>query len=87
MFQPNRAQLARGPEDHEANGTDCETDPNGDAIFRNPDVCFLFLFHMSLSDTRTDNLTSEVMLSSMTTDQPEIKRLASQRCSRNVPIA
>ena len=51
-------QLARGPEDHETNGTDCETDPNGGAIFRNPDVCFLFLFHMSPSekDTRTDNL-------------------------------
>ena len=43
-------QLARGPEDHEANGTDSETDPNGGAIFRNPDVCFLFLFHMSPSE-------------------------------------
>jgi hypothetical protein len=73
-------QLSRGPEDHETNGTDCETDPNGSAIIRNPDVCFLFLFHMSPSewDTRTDNLTSEVLLSSVRTDELEIKRLACQ---------
>jgi hypothetical protein len=43
-------QLARGPEDHEANGTDCKTDPYGSAIFRKPGVCFLFLFHMSPSE-------------------------------------
>jgi hypothetical protein len=69
--------LARGPEDHEANGTDCETDPNGSAIFRNPDVCFRFLFHMSPSewDTRTDNHALEVLLSSVRTDQPEISVL------------
>ena len=49
-------QLARGPDDHEANGTDCKTDPNGGAIFRKPGVCFLFLFHMSPSGVghRTD---------------------------------
>ena len=70
----------RGPEDHEANGTDSETDPNGGAIFGNPDVGFLSLFHMSPSEggTRIDNLTSEVLLSSVRPDEPEIKRLACQ---------
>jgi hypothetical protein len=71
-------QLARGPEDHEANGTDCETDPNGGAIFRNPDVCFLFLFHMSPSEWARRSGRVGVLLSSVRTDQPEIKRLACQ---------
>jgi len=39
-------QLACGPENQESKGTERETNPNGGAIFRNPDVGFLFLLHM-----------------------------------------
>jgi hypothetical protein len=56
-------QLACGPEDHETKCTDCETNPNGGPISRNPDVWFLFIFHMSPSecDTRIDNLNALAM--------------------------
>jgi hypothetical protein len=38
------------PEDHETNRTDCETRPNGGAVFRNPCVRFPDLFHTTPSE-------------------------------------
>jgi hypothetical protein len=42
--------LAHDPEDHETNRTDCETRPNGGAVFRNPCVRFLGPFSHDTSE-------------------------------------